>query len=198
MISFILIFAHILFMSMFQNVRVRGSRWSSDIDPNRLQESSRFHTTPGSASDSAATPSTELSGNLSKSIWYAIALKNLLSHLHHDSQTTWWSHPAATHPSSDRNADKNLTSRNLPDPHEITNPDDVNHPLDSQYGNAEELVARGNCIPKSILECDECNYVTHLRSGMSRHLRLAHDKAMNKIVIYIYLYLFISTSTYCT
>ena len=42
----------------------------------------------------------------------------------------------------------------------------------------KEHIARGNCIPKSILECDDCNYVTHLRSGMSRHLRLAHDKAM--------------------
>ena len=40
---------------------VRG--WSSDLDANRFQESSRFqfHTTPGSASDSAASRSSTIS-----------------------------------------------------------------------------------------------------------------------------------------
>ena len=53
----------------------------------------------------------------------------------------------------------------------------------------KEHITRGNCKPKSdkvhtnvddeeILECDDCNYVTHLRSGMRRHLRQVHDKVV--------------------
>ena len=53
----------------------------------------------------------------------------------------------------------------------------------------KEHITRGNCKPKSdevhtnvddeeILECDDCNYVTHIRSGMRRHLRQVHDKVV--------------------
>ena len=101
-ISSILIFANILSMSIFQ---MSGSGWSSDIDANRFQESSRFHTSPGSVSDSAS--STELSGHHSKSIWYAIAQDR-----DGKSKSTWWRQPvtAPTHPSSERQRSPILTT----------------------------------------------------------------------------------------